>query len=141
MDHIAHLRKQFKSINTYDYIITLIRRKENPFSSFWELNGSLFEQPKGALCQVWLKLTHWFERKRFLNFDIKISLFRYYLPFEKGMSLHLNNLIYPFTQGWFVPSLIEIGQVVLKKKIFKNRQSIFTISSLSPLGKKEEFFI
>ena len=30
MGHIAHLRKQFKSINTYDYIITLIRRRKNP---------------------------------------------------------------------------------------------------------------
>ena len=30
MGHIPHLRKQFKSINTYDYIITFIkRRKEN----------------------------------------------------------------------------------------------------------------
>ena len=30
MDHIAHKRKQFKSINTNDYIITLIKgRKEN----------------------------------------------------------------------------------------------------------------
>ena len=30
MGHITHLRKQFKSINTYDYIIRLIkRRKEN----------------------------------------------------------------------------------------------------------------
>ena len=27
MGHIAHLRKQFKSINTYDYIITLIKRR------------------------------------------------------------------------------------------------------------------
>ena len=27
-----------------------------------------------------------------------------------------------------VPSLIEIGPAVLKKKIFKNRQFIFTIS-------------
>ena len=27
--HIAHPRKQFKSINTYDYIITLIKRKKN----------------------------------------------------------------------------------------------------------------
>ena len=26
MGHIAHLTKQFKSINTYDYIITLIKR-------------------------------------------------------------------------------------------------------------------
>ena len=26
MDHIAHLTKQFKSFNKYDYIITLIQR-------------------------------------------------------------------------------------------------------------------
>ena len=34
MGHIAHMRNQFKSINTfeksYDYIITLIRRGQNP---------------------------------------------------------------------------------------------------------------
>ena len=29
--HIAHLRKQFKSINTYDYSLTLIKRKKNTF--------------------------------------------------------------------------------------------------------------
>ena len=29
MGHIAHLRKQFKSLNTYDYIITLIKRRIN----------------------------------------------------------------------------------------------------------------
>ena len=29
MGNIAHLRKQFKSINTYDYIITLIKRRKN----------------------------------------------------------------------------------------------------------------
>ena len=38
---------------------------------------------------------------------------------EKGGALYLNNLIYPFTQGWFVPSLIEIGPVVVEKKILK----------------------
>jgi hypothetical protein len=40
----------------------------------------------------------------------------------------------PFTQGWFMPSLIEIGQLVLEKKIFKNFQCIFTLLWLSPLG-------
>ena len=30
MGHIAHLRKQFKSINSYDYIITLIKRRKKP---------------------------------------------------------------------------------------------------------------
>ena len=39
MGHIAHLRKQFKLINTYDYIITLIKRRDffnfvNVFSLF-----------------------------------------------------------------------------------------------------------
>ena len=28
MGHMAHLRKQFKAINTYDYIITLVKRKK-----------------------------------------------------------------------------------------------------------------
>ena len=28
MGHIAHLRKQFKSINTYDYIKMLIKRRK-----------------------------------------------------------------------------------------------------------------
>ena len=33
MGHIAHLRKQFKSINTYGYIITLIKRRKKPLLS------------------------------------------------------------------------------------------------------------
>ena len=31
MGHIAHLRKQFNSINTYEYIITLIRRRRKNY--------------------------------------------------------------------------------------------------------------
>ena len=31
MGHIAHLRKQFKSQNKYDYIITLIKRRKKNF--------------------------------------------------------------------------------------------------------------
>ena len=59
MCHITHLRKMFKSINTYKYIITLISRRKNPLTSFWKLNCSLFksiESPKNVLCQVWLKV-------------------------------------------------------------------------------------
>ena len=71
MGHIAHLRKQFKSINTYDYIITLIkRRKKKTLLTLWEFTFSSFEE-------TWI----------------------------------------PFTQGCFVPSLVEIGPVVLEKKM------------------------
>ena len=44
MSHFVHLRKQVKSMNTYGYIITLIKRRKNPSLSIWELNGSSFEQ-------------------------------------------------------------------------------------------------
>ena len=81
MGHIAHLRKQFKSINTYDYIITLIKRRKKNIINFMQFIGSSFEE-------TWI----------------------------------------PFTQGCFVPSLVEIGSVVLEKKFFEFCQCIFTIS-------------
>ena len=56
-----------------------------------------------------------------------ILLFCSYLPLEKSVALYLTNLNL-FTQGCFVSSLVEIGPVVLEKKIFKLRQGISTIS-------------
>ena len=72
MGHIAHLRKQFKSINTYDYIITMIKRRKKNIIILMRIKWFFFEQ-------IWI----------------------------------------PFTQGCFVPSLIEIAPVVLERKIFK----------------------
>jgi hypothetical protein len=43
----------------------------------------------------------------------------------------------PFNQGRFIPSLIEIGLLVLEKKIFKNLQCIFTLLLLSPLREEQ----
>ena len=69
---------------------------------------------KDALCQVWLKLAQWFWRRRFFkNFFKVFSLFRNYLPL--GPSFEQTWI--PFTQGYFVPSLVEIGPVVLEKKM------------------------
>ena len=59
MGHISYLRKQFKSINTYDYITTFIKGK--PLLTYCEFIGSSFnklESPSSKdaqLCQVWLK--------------------------------------------------------------------------------------
>ena len=80
MGHIAHLRKQFKSLNKYDYIITLIQ-------------------------------------------GIKKKLY------ENLLVLHLNieHTWIPFTQGCFVPKLVEIGPVVLEKKISKFRKCVFSL--------------
>ena len=90
---------------------------------------------QGFSCVVWLKLSQWFWR-RFLKFRC-ISLFHYYLPLEDGIDPS-----FLFAQGCSVPSLIEIGRVVLVKKISKLYQitSIFAISSLSPLRNLNPFY-
>ena len=70
-------------------------------------------------------------KKKFVNV---FSLFPYYFPLEKGVTLHLKKTWIPITQGCFVPSLVKIGPDVFKK-IFNVHQCIFAISLLSPLGK------
>ena len=46
-----------------------------------------------------------------------LSLFQNYLPLQKGGALHLNKFWIPLTQRCFLSSLVEIGPVVLEKKI------------------------
>ena len=58
-----------------------------------------------------------------------------YIPFDKKVVLHLKTNWIPFTRECFVPSLVEIGLVVLENKILKLRLCIFAISLLSPLWK------
>ena len=53
--------------------------------------------------------------KIFKALSMHYHYFANYLPLEKGGALHLNKLESPFTQGCIVPSLVEIGPVVLEK--------------------------
>ena len=63
---------------------------------------------------------------------LKLSIYFYHFPiispspsFEQTWS--------PYTRGYFVPNLVEIGPVVLDRKIFKSYQFIFIISRFCPL--------
>ena len=58
---------------------------------------------KDALCQVWVKSAQWLWRRRFFNFVNVFSVFRNYLPLEKSYE----QTWIPFTQGNFVPSLVN----------------------------------
>ena len=49
-------------------------------------------------------------------------------PLGKGRGSSFEQTWILLTQGCFVPSLVEIGSVVLEKKIFKFRKCIFAIS-------------
>ena len=94
MGHTAHWRKQFKSIDTYDYTITLIKRRKKTFLTLLEFIGSSFEETwipftQGCLVPNLVEIGPVVWRRRFFNFVNVFSLFRNYLPFEKGGALHL----------------------------------------------------
>jgi hypothetical protein len=50
---------------------------------------------KDDLCQVWLKLTQWFWRRRFLNDPTPFLHFCDYFPFEKDLAFYLKKLEFP----------------------------------------------
>ena len=93
MDHISHLEREvfkiYQCISLFHYYLPLEIRVALHLN---KLESSL---PKDALCQVWLRLTQWFWKRRFLHFVNVFSLFCYYLTSNKGMALHLNNLEKP----------------------------------------------
>ena len=72
------------------------------------LNKLEFPSSTDALCQVWLKLAKGFWRRRYWNFVNVFSLFRNYLPLEKGVALHLYKLEFPSSNN-------TLWQVWLKK--------------------------
>ena len=60
---------------------------------------------KNGLCQVRLKLVQWF-----LKFVNLFSLFRYYLPLEKGVALHLNKRESPSPKDAFCQVWLKLVQ-------------------------------
>ena len=101
MGHIAHLRKQFKSINTYDYIITLIKRRKKTIINFmriyfffiWRNLNPL--HPRMLCAKFGWSWMSGSGEEDFFNFVNLFSLFRNYLPLGKGGALHLNKLESP----------------------------------------------
>ena len=74
--------------------------------------------------QTWIPFTNsaveigpLFLEKKFLNFVNVFLLFLYHLPFRKKVAPSFEETWIPFTQGCFVPSFVEIGPVVLEKKM------------------------
>ena len=87
----------------------------------WEFIGSSFEETwipiiHGCLCQVWLKLAQWFWRRGFFNFVNVFSLFRNYLPLEKGGVLHLNKLESPSPKDALCKVWLKLAQWFLRRR-------------------------
>ena len=128
MGHIAHLRKQLILINTYGYIITLIKRRKNPLClkkkplfTFWEFNGSSFEETwipfiQGCIVPSLVEISQMVLKKKILKFRQCIFAISLSSPLGKGLDTSFEHIWIPFTQGCFVPSLVKICPVILEKK-------------------------
>lgn len=105
----------------------------------WWNNGPLFVKTCICIIQECFVLRYdeiGFGLCRIFFYIVNIFLlFHYYLPLEKGIFLHLNELesLYPIMLC--ASSLVQIGQEALKKKILKSRQHIFIMSFQSPSWK------
>ena len=75
---------------------------------------SLWKRAETIIWRVWSR------EEEFFYLVYVISLFRYYLPLGINRVHHVNTHKNPFTQRRLLPSLVEIGPVVLEKmKIWK----------------------
>ena len=130
------------------FFLLSISPKLNSKSTFAKGNGWIYKEKNHyiifknwmvLICKNFIKFIHNWPNgsgERSLNFFDVFSLFLYYLILEIFEHSWMS-----FTQGCFVPSLVEIVPVGLKKKIFKFCQCIFAISLLSHLWKRPGSFI
>ena len=111
MCHIAHLRKHHKVDEEKTPIIYLMRIEWPFILKTW----IPFVHAKDAMFQLWLKLTLRF-------FKLRRRILRYLVitppPLGNGQGPSFQQTWVLITQGCFVPSLVEIGPVVLVKKSF-----------------------
>ena len=82
------------------------------------LNKLESSSPKNALCQVSLNLALWLLRRKFLKFVNIFLLFRYYLPLEKGVALHLNKLESPSPKDALCQVWMKLTQWFLRGRFF-----------------------
>ena len=113
MGEIAHLRNQFKLKNTftqsYDYNILLIWREKKPHHlHFW------VPFTHGCFVSSLVEIGPVILEKIFLISSLYFHYFVIISPWRRcGTSFEQIGI--SFTQGWFEPSVVEIGQVVLEK--------------------------
>ena len=75
------------------------------------------------------------EKKIFLILSRYFHYFVIISPWKKSRALHLNKLEFPSPKGCFVLSLVEIGSVVLEKKIFNFVNVFLLFCNYQPLEK------
>ena len=131
MGHIAHLRKQFKSINTYEYIITLIKRRKKIinfmriyFFFIWR-NLNPFH-PRMLCAEIgW----NWLSGSGEEDFLISSMYFRYFViisPWNRLGALHLNKHISPSSKDALCQVWLKLNQWFWRRR-FLNFINVFSL--------------
>ena len=137
MCHIAHLRKQFKSI-----IITLIKRRKKKLLILWEFIFSSFEETwipfiQGCFVLRLIEISSVVLEKRI--FIISSMYFRYFVIISawKRVGPFIWTNLHPLHPlECFVPSLVEIGPQWFLRRRFFNFVNVFSlIRNYLPLEK------
>ena len=92
-----------------------------------QLKKSKFPLPKDSLCQIWLKLAQWLWRRRCFNFINVFSLFRNYLPLQKGRVLRVNKPEFPSLKDALCQVWLKLDQWFWRRRFFQFCHCIFTI--------------
>ena len=108
----------------YYFAIISTLRRARPF--IWKKLKS--SSPKDALCHVWLKMAQWFWRRRFFKVFNVFLLFPNYLPFEKGVALHLNKLESPSPKNALCQVWLKLAQWLRRRRFF----NVFNVFLLFP---------
>ena len=93
--------------------------------------------PKNALCQVCMKFAQWFWRRRFFNSVNIFSLFRYYLPLEKGKALHMNKFEFSSPKDALCQFWLKLAKWFWRRRVFNfiNVFSLFRNYTVYIIGK------
>ena len=110
----------FRSGHWFHYfaVITTFFKMKN---TSLNLKKNKTSSPKDALCLVWSKMAQWFWRRRFLIVLNVLLLFHNYLPFEKGVALHLNKLESSLPKDALCPVWLKMAQWFWRRRFFNFR--------------------
>ena len=103
------------SMNFCYFLIISPWKRIGPF--IWTKLNPL--HPKLLCAKFGWNMGEWFWRRRFLNFVNVFSLFRNYLPSEKGGALHLKKLESPSPKDALFQVWLKLAQLFRRRRFFK----------------------
>ena len=107
-------------------IIIMLIKKKKPIIYIIRIEGSFhFFSPKDDLCQIWLKLVLAVLENNIFKFCQCIFAISWLSPLGKGLGPSFDQTWILVNQECIVPSLVEIGPVVLEEKNFLIKTMFF----------------